>query len=63
MLLRAQLALTLTQALFWLSLIGGAVGVALLWVRRRAAAAEQTAAASAAPAADGASDTSPASSP
>jgi uncharacterized membrane protein len=32
--LRAQLALTLTQILMWVSLIGG-VAVALLWLRRR----------------------------
>ncbi|WP_155767813.1 hypothetical protein [Mycobacterium asiaticum] len=62
-LLRAQLALTLSQLLFWVSLIGGVVGAALLFVRRRAHAAEQTAAASPQPAAAVTSDTSPASLP
>lgn len=62
-LLRAQLALTLSQLLFWASLIGGVVGAALLLVRRRAHAAEQSAAAAPQPAAAVTSDTSPASLP
>ncbi|OBI83435.1 hypothetical protein A9X01_20735 [Mycobacterium asiaticum] len=62
-LLRAQLALTLSQLLLWVSLIGGVVGAALLFVRRRAHAAEQSAAAAPKPAAPVTSDTSPASLP
>jgi hypothetical protein len=52
--LRAELALTLTQILLWVSLIGG-VAVALLWLRRRASPTEQATPAPASPIADGSS--------
>jgi uncharacterized membrane protein len=52
--LRAQLALTLTQILMWVSLIGG-VAVALLWLRRRTSPTEQPTPAPASPVADGSS--------
>ncbi|MHA7649560.1 hypothetical protein ACX9NE_07320 [Mycobacterium sp. ML4] len=46
--LRAQLAWMVTQLLFWLSLIGGVVAVAL-WARRRLTSGAQTAASSTPP--------------
>ena len=49
--LRAQLALTLTQILLWISLIGG-VAVALLWLRRRASPNQRPTPAAASPIAD-----------
>jgi hypothetical protein len=49
--LRAELALTLTQILLWVSVIGG-VAVALLWLRRRASTKEQPTPAPTSPIAD-----------
>jgi hypothetical protein len=49
--LRAELALTLTQILLWVSVIGGVV-VALLWLRRRASTNEQPTPAPTSPIAD-----------
>ncbi|MDP7705301.1 hypothetical protein [Mycobacterium sp. TY815] len=60
--LRAQLAWMLTQLLFWLSVIGGVVTLAL-WTRRRLTAGARTAAAATTPSVPPAdavtSDTSP----
>jgi hypothetical protein len=52
--LRAQLAVTLTQILLWVSLIGG-VAVALLWLRRRTSPTEQPTPAPTSPIADSSS--------